>query len=329
MSGAMALGGAFRVLLSELAQVGLDPRAVCAAAGVDPRALDESSVALRVADVARVLACAEATADDPLLGLHLGEHARGRGVLAYLARAQRTVGEGLQAFAQYAGHAWGARDAVRVEARGERVFVGFAVGSLLPRHVADYLMARTAITLRRSGARPGEAWFREAAGGPSVEYERVLGCPVRFRRAETGLWLRADDMRRPLRTGSPEAAEALAAALTRQPARESPSVAVRLGAAVEDALARGQRVDRERLARALGMSGKTLARRLAGEARSFREVVDDVRRLLARRLVGEETLDLGEVAARVGFADGAAFGKAFRRWFGDSPSAFRSRRRSA
>jgi len=60
--------------------------------------------------------------------------------------------------------------------------------------------------------------------------------------------------------------------------------------------------------------------------RRFRDVVDEVRRTVARRLIVEGSLDLGEVATRVGFADGAAFGKAFRRWFGASRSALRPRR---
>ena len=80
------------------------------------------------------------------------------------------------------------------------------------------------------------------------------------------------------------------------------------------------------LARSLGMSGKTLARRLATEGRLFRDVVDEVRRVLAERLLGQE-LDLAEVAGQVGFADPGAFGKAFRRWSGEPPSVFRARRK--
>jgi transcriptional regulator GlxA family with amidase domain len=48
-----------------------------------------------------------------------------------------------------------------------------------------------------------------------------------------------------------------------------------------------------------------------------------VRRSLAERLIGDESLALSEVAARTGFADAAAFGKAFRRWFGAAPSVVR------
>jgi len=322
----MSLGGALRVVLSELESVGLDPRAACAAAKVDPRVLEDAGVPFGPDELTRVLARAEEMAADPLLGLHMAARARGRGVLAYLARAQRTVGDGLRAFAQLAGATWGNPDAVAVERRGTRAFVGFRLDPGLSRHAVEYVVARTAIALARSGALPREIWFRHAPGGVPGEYERVLRCAVRFRRAASGLAVRGDDLARPLRTANPEAAEALAAVLAQPAARPPSPVAGRLAAAVEDTLARGERPDRDALARALGMSGRTLARRLASEQRLFRDVVEEVRRMLAHRLVVEGGFTLGEVAIRVGFADLAAFGKAFRRWFGDCPSAFRPRR---
>src|SRR5262245_25417042 len=321
MEAAMSLGGAFRVLVSELASVGLDPAAMCADARVPadgaPLGLDE---------LCRVLERAEEAAGDVLLGLHMAEHARGRGLLSYLVRAQRTVRDGLRAFARSAGQAWGTAGAVHVDERGAETFVGFDVGAGVPRHAVEYLVARTAISLARSGARAREAVFRHAPAGPADEYQRVLGCPVRFRQQATGISLRSADLGRPLRDANPEAAVALSAALERPPVRDAPPVSARLAAAIEDALARGARIDREVLARSLGMSGKTLARRLAAEGHRFTEVVEGVRRGLAGRLVEERSLALGEVATRAGFADAAAFGKAFRRWFGASPSAVRSRR---
>jgi len=317
----MSLGGAFRVLVSELASVGLDPAAVCADARVQadgaPLGLDE---------LCRVLERAEHAAGDALLGLHLAEHARGRGLLSYLARAQRTVREGLHAFERSAGQAWGTAGAVHVDERGAETFVGFDVGAGVPRHAVEYLVARTAISLARSGARARETVFRHPSAGPADEYQRVLRCPVRFRQQATGILLRSADLGRPLRDANPEAAAALSAALERPPVRDAPPVSARLAAAVEDAITRGARLDREVLARSLGMSGKTLARRLAGEGRRFTDVVDVVRRALAERLVDDRSLALGEVATRTGFADLAAFGKAFRRWFGQSPSAVRSSR---
>src|SRR5262245_27903424 len=317
----MSLGGALRVLVSELASVGLDPAAIYA----DAQVVDEDAP-LGLDELSRVLERAEEAAGDPLLGLHMAEHARGRGVLSYLARAQRTVREGLHAFERSAGQAWGNSGAVHVDERGADTFVRFDVGPGVPRHALEYLVARTAISLARSGARPRETVFRHGPAGPPDEYRRVLGCPVRFGQPVTGISLRSDDLRRRLRDANPEAAAALSAALDRPPVRDAPPASARLAAAVDDALVRGARIDREVLARSLGMSGKTLARRLAAEGRRFTDVVDDVRRTLARRLVDDRSLALGEVATRAGFADVAAFGKAFRRWFGRSPSAVRSNR---
>jgi len=315
----MSLGGALRVMLSELASVGVDPAVACAEARV--AVPEDDAVPFGLDELTRVLERAEALSGDPLLGLHMAERAHGRGVLSYLARAQRTVGDGLRAFARFAGSAWGTAG-VQLERRGTREFVGFRLGPAIPRHVLEYVVARTAISLRRGGAAAREAWFGHAPGGASREYERVLRCPVRFRQLETGLVLRADDLERPLRTASPEAAAALAGALARVQPGDGPSPSARLAAAVEDTLARGVPVDRETLARSLGMSGRTLARRLAGEQRTFRHVVDGARRTLAQRLVVDGTLDLGAVATRVGFSDLAAFGKAFRRWFGEAPSVY-------
>lgn len=325
----MALDGAFRVMLAELASVGLDPAAVCEAARVDARALDDARVPLGLVEVTHVLERAAAMAGDPLVGLHMAERARGRGVLSYLARTQRTVGEGLDAFARFAGEAWGAPGAVSTERCVGLVFVRIRLGSATPRHVVEYLVARTAIALRRSGAHAGSVAFAHAPAGPTREYERVLRCPVRFRQPETGIALRPAELGRRLPTSSPETAEALGEALARAVAGRRTSVSARVAAAVETALVRGAPIDREALARSLGMSGKTLARRLADERRLFRDVVEEVRRVVARRLVVEGDDDLGEVAARVGFADLAAFGKAFRRWFGESASALRARRRAA
>jgi AraC-like DNA-binding protein len=322
----MSLAGALRVIVAELTTVGLDPAAVCAAAQVDPRAADDDAVPIGLTDLGRVLGRAEAMADDGLLGLHMAERTPGRGVLSYLARAQRTVGDGLRAFERFAARTWEGREVVRVEQRGARAFVHFELDPGLPRHAVEYLVARTAISLRRSGAGAEEISFRHPPGGATSEYERVLRCAVRFRRPATVVSLRSADLARPLRTANPDAARALAAALAGSSEPRPASAAVRLAAALEHALAHGERIDREALARSLGMSGKTLARRLATEQRRFRDVVDEVRRALAQRLVADAALQLGEVAERVGFADVAAFGKAFRRWSGHSPSVFRARR---
>lgn len=80
------------------------------------------------------------------------------------------------------------------------------------------------------------------------------------------------------------------------------------------------------IARELGMSGRTLQRRLAGEGTSFQALVDDARRRLALRMLrGNSEVSLSEVTFMTGFSDQSAFTRAFRRWTGETPGAFRDR----
>ena len=67
----------------------------------------------------------------------------------------------------------------------------------------------------------------------------------------------------------------------------------------------------EVVARRLGMSVRTLQRRLGEEGTSFREIRDSVRLSRARRLLTEARLSISEVAERLGFADVSAFDNAF------------------
>jgi AraC-like DNA-binding protein len=198
------------------------------------------------------------------------------------ARRRRSATAG--APSRVAAGVWGAAEVVRIDHRGARVFVHLALGTALPRHAVEVLVARTAVLLRRSHAGAEEVWRRRARGGDLAECQRVLRCGVRFRQPSIRLALQADHLERPLRTANPQAAAALAAGLTRAGSRAT-TTAGQLAAAVAAALAGGQRPEREPLARALGMSGRTLARRLALEHRGFSGIVDDVRRSEAERLV--------------------------------------------
>lgn len=77
------------------------------------------------------------------------------------------------------------------------------------------------------------------------------------------------------------------------------------------------------VARRLGLSARTLQRRLADEGTTFTRVADDARRDEVTRLLRDTALTLAEIASRTGFADDAALTRAFRRWTGGPPGAWR------
>lgn len=79
-----------------------------------------------------------------------------------------------------------------------------------------------------------------------------------------------------------------------------------------------------------GMAGlfalhpRTFSRHLAAEGDAFQKLVDDVRFEIARDLLASTGMALGQVAAVLNFSEPSAFTRAFHRWSGQSPSAWRA-----
>jgi AraC-like DNA-binding protein len=93
---------------------------------------------------------------------------------------------------------------------------------------------------------------------------------------------------------------------------------------IEGLLSEGARMDA--VARALGCGRQTLYRRLREERLTYEGLVESVRRRVATRLLRDPAVSVKEVAYRLGFAEPAAFSRAFKRWTGVSPAAWRARR---
>ena len=94
---------------------------------------------------------------------------------------------------------------------------------------------------------------------------------------------------------------------------------------LRDALAQG-RADPERLAGLLGVSERTLQRRLQDLGRSFSAIVEDFRYEEAVRLLQDQRLQLAAIACRLGYAEQTSFTRAFRRWTCETPGAWRGAR---
>jgi AraC-like DNA-binding protein len=86
---------------------------------------------------------------------------------------------------------------------------------------------------------------------------------------------------------------------------------------------RGEAPSVDVVARALGTSARTLARRLEEEDRTFKEVLEETRRDLAVSYLRDRNVPLAEVAFLLGYADIPTFHKAFRRWTGRTPGEVR------
>lgn len=159
----------------------------------------------------------------------------------------------------------------------------------------------------------------------------LLGCPVHAPGAWCGVALPRESWRLPLRRRDPVLKGVLEGHARDVYARDrvsDDSMASRVGSVVASRLGRGEPTIMDS-ARRLNVSTRTLQRRLAAEGTSFQEVVDDVRRDMAERLLTDASLAVAEISYLLGFSEPSAFHRAFRRWAGVTPIEFRKEQRRA
>lgn len=83
------------------------------------------------------------------------------------------------------------------------------------------------------------------------------------------------------------------------------------------------------MARELSMEPRTLRRRLEAQGTSYRQLLAEVRRMLAIEYLQRTRMTTEEIAARLGYSDAANFRHAFSRWTGKSPHEYRFGKRAA
>ena len=154
--------------------------------------------------------------------------------------------------------------------------------------------------------------------------EDFFGCPVHFGTDRDALMVSRDSLEIPNRLGDDSVSRFFDSHLDKelQALDQEPQLATRVRAQVSQRLSQGVPTISE-VARSIGMSGRTLQRRLGDEGVTFQDTVDAARRELAERLLRVTDYSLAEVAFLTGFSEQSAFTRAFKRWAGQTPRSFR------
>lgn len=257
------------------------------------------------------------------------------GVVEYILRNCATVDDAARAWVRFAG-------VVSDRLSGEMI-EGGSTARLVWRlarplsegttHWSVFAQARTMRLMRDAVGdptlAPREVWFRHAAPADTAALVQYFRSPVRFGRDEVAIVMDRASRMRPLRcidAAVRAALETRADALRSVHDAEGTDLRARVRAALTDLLAEPARDLRlEVVAARLRTRPRTLQARLATDGGSFSDLVDDVRREAARRLIDDEGVPIAQAALRLGFADAAALRKARRRWRGDQGARGRNR----
>ncbi|HEY2515207.1 MAG TPA: AraC family transcriptional regulator ligand-binding domain-containing protein [Polyangiaceae bacterium] len=155
-----------------------------------------------------------------------------------------------------------------------------------------------------------------------------FGCPVKFDAPADLLVFDGKALAEPFVTHNPELLAVLVPGLEaalREGGVGAPSLLDDVRAVLSQRIC-GERPAVDKVAKALGLSGRTLQRRLEELGTSYQRLLDDVRHRSARRLLSNTDLDPGEVAFLLGFEEFNSFTRAFHGWEGTTPARWRAAR---
>jgi AraC-like DNA-binding protein len=326
-----------RALLAGLRGAGLDAEAIREAAGIARSALAPVDGVLPAEAFARIWEDAFRRAPREELPTEVGLAVPfgAFGPLDYLAASSADVASAFDSLAAWfrTVAAGISLEVERAEGGGEVRVVCSAEGPPAgkPREVSDEFTV--AVIVGRFRSRPVSPPFRvaevrltRAPPRRPTRHEALLQAPVAFGCALAALRVPPECWGARLPDADPmlqEALRGLAERLELGAASSDLEQAVR--ARLRSLLPDG-RADAVTVARSLGMSERTLQRRLRAAGRSFGAVVDLFRESEAERLLTARS-SLSDVALRLGFSDQSAFTRAFRRWKGAPPSAWLGTRR--
>ncbi len=308
---------------------GLNPARVFASAGLDIGVLDNPDNPVPFEALGRVLASAARLTDCPHFGLLVGERhtIAVLGLVGELVRNSATVGAALENIVAYL-HLHD-RGAVPTFAASKGVAL---LGYAIVRHDVPGLrqIYDGALIITRNVMRdlcgvswdPDEVLIAHSAPRSKPVYRKFFRAPVRFDADQTALVFPSRLLHQKIERADAALLRIASAEVQALEARADLDLPQRLRRVLRGLVTSG-RGSRDEVARVVAMHRRTLNRRLEGHGTTFHALADEVRYEIARQLLRDTRMPLAQIAATFDYADASAFTRAFRRWSGMAPSAWR------
>jgi len=307
-------------------------------AGIAADVLQEPGLKLPLAQEIAVVECLARQNADPLFPLRLGltSQAHTGSVLSYLLFASPTLEVGLRRMCEFA----------RLTRPRSRVELILAEESAEFRLSHPEPLVQRAFTYRefvlgnilhsfavatQGALKPDGVYIAVPIGARAQRIAAVLGCRVEDAKGYSAIVMKPSALDLPIRSSDAHLLQHLTEygrlLLDRQ--RPEPTTTRER---VFRFLLREVPMGVPRMAQAaeaLALSERTLARRLAEEGTTFREVVDETRATMAEALLDDPSVSVTEISYLLSFSDPGSFSHAYRRWRGHAPISARRRRAPA
>ena len=319
-------------LAAELKLKGHSVKRLLAQVGLNERGLNAEGARIPFDKYATFFELAAEATGDTCLGLHFGQtrDARDTGLIGYVGLSSPTVADAIKNISRYRRVF---SDAIEVDAgdleESGRLCWGFRT-SVAHRFIqaSEFSTVNLLRALRQMTGRnltPNMVSLAHPRNHRIKEFERFFGCTVQFGSHKNVIEFKLVDLHIPLLTADNRLLTILRAhceeVLSRR-TEPTPTLVETVERLITDRLTRGD-AKLESVATELGMSPRTLSRRLTEQSTTFNAIIEVLRKELALKFLQDSNLVLTEIAFLMGYTEISTFSHAFKRWTGTSPAAYR------
>lgn len=319
-----------RVLVLALEDRGLDVRALVAQAGLDPVSLNTLDARLPLAASTRLWQLAAEQLPEEDLGLWVSRYSSPTTfhALGYAFMASNTLLEGLRRIVRFYSMVSDAAH-LNLETQDDKLTLRWQLVAPRLGPSCEGMEAIIALILRscrkirgRELAPVSVSLMRPEPRNPQL-FEQFFRCEMRYGSPCYEVSFARQDVEQSLLWGNEDLARSNDKVVEEYLRRlELGSVATRLRMLLVRELPSGVQAH-DHYAQKLGMSGRSLQRKLTGEGTSFNQVLNETRSDLACAFLGHTPRQsLTEIAFLLGFSDTSSFSRAFQRWHGVSPGSY-------
>jgi AraC-like DNA-binding protein len=313
-----------------LRELGCDPVGVIAEAGIDPSLLadPENTVDFRAAG--RLLEDCVAHTGCSHLGLLLGQRSEAAdlGVVGLLVLNSPDVGTALKKLIAHL-HLHDRGGVATLEFAGGVAMLGYAVYEPATPAADQICVASIAVANNIMRELCGQGWRADAVllsirRPADLElFKRAFGAPLTFDAERCALAFPATLLRAPVKTADAAARTSLEILVETLHGRSHVGIVAATRRALCALLVAGH-ASEEAVAQAFAVHRRTLNRQLRRQGSSFRQLLGEVRLEVARQMLRDSDAPVERIAGSLGYSGASAFGRAFRRWTGLSPLAWRA-----
>ena len=319
-----------QTMIEALVEQGFSIHQIAGNTGINIKALEGSQPKIDFDQLALLFERAEELTGDDLVGFKHGQTSdyRRGGLIAYTGASSPTVRTLLQNLARYQ-RVTGDAIKINLDRLNEQGVLEWhfqVPRGVRRRQYVEFGGAGVIDTIRRlTNCRvyPERVEFKHFRKKNLKVFSHYFGCSVDFGKEENRITLKLKDLNLPL-----SSADGYLYDLLRQfcddalseVGQQKPAIV----SSVEECISADPTKSQAIVAHQLGLSTRTLARRLAESGTTFMSVVEAYRKAMAKSMLSETDMQLTQIAYVLGYSDSSAFSTAFKRWFGKTPTQYRT-----